>query len=56
MQEEMVQAQLTSNIYAPKAMGEESRTAGYDSYSGVSFGSGFDPDNVAVDRQPVYSG
>ena len=26
------------------------------SYSGVYFASSFDPDNIAVDRHPVYSG
>ncbi len=28
----------------------------YSGYSGASFTSSFDPDNIAVDRHPVYSG
>lgn len=28
----------------------------YSSYSGSSFSTSFDPDNVPVDRSPVYSG
>ena len=28
----------------------------YGSYSGASFSSSFDPDNIAVDRHPIYSG
>ena len=51
-------AQLAPAVYAaPRAAAEESRTSAvYGSYSGVSFASSFDPDNVAVDRQPIYSG
>lgn len=41
----------------PKAMSDavDSRMYG-SSYSGASFASSFDPDNIAVDRHPVYSG
>ena len=41
----------------PKAMSDavDSRIYG-SSYSGASFASSFDPDNIAVDRHPVYSG
>lgn len=44
--------------YAARAMSEQSRdnTLYGSSYSGVSFASSFDPDNVAVDRHPQYSG
>ena len=28
----------------------------YSSYSGSSFNTSFDPDNVPVDRTPTYSG
>merc|ERR1712142_274370 len=28
----------------------------YGSYSGASFASSFDPDNIAMDRHPIYSG
>ena len=55
-QEDVLHAELAPNIYAPTALGEESRHRTYDSNSGMSFGSGFDPDNIAIDRQPVYSG
>lgn len=34
-------------------MAEDSR---YSSYSGSSFNTSFDPDNVAIDRTPIYSG
>lgn len=30
--------------------------AHFSSYSGSSFNANFDPDNVAIDRTPVYSG
>ena len=41
----------------PKAYSDavDSRMHG-SSYSGASFASSFDPDNIAVDRHPVYSG
>lgn len=28
----------------------------FSSYSGSSFNTHFDPDNVAIDKSPVYSG
>jgi hypothetical protein len=28
----------------------------YSSYSGSSFNTHFDPDNIALDKSPVYSG
>ena len=33
-----------------------SDNARFSSYSGSSFSTSFDPDNVPVDRAPVYSG
>ena len=38
---------------APQSKGEGAR---FSSYSGSSFNTHFDPDNVAIDKTPVYSG
>ena len=35
---------------------DDARGALYGSYSGQSFNSSFDPDNIALDRHPIYSG
>ena len=67
LQEERIMSQSATQAYAglpppvggipPKAMSDavDSRMYG-SSYSGASFASSFDPDNIAVDRHPVYSG
>ena len=54
LQETFVQA-ASAPAFAARAQ-EEKNTSMYGSYSGVSFASSFDPDNIAVDRQPIYSG
>ena len=54
-QEEYLQAASAPTTFASRAQ-EERNTSMYGSYSGVSFASSFDPDNIAVDRQPIYSG
>ena len=59
LQEEKLQSSVApAQQYATKAISDVSRdnTMYGSSYSGVSFASSFDPDNVAVDRHPQYSG
>ena len=53
-QESFVQA-ASAPSFAARAQ-EEKNTSMYGSYSGVRFASSFDPDNIAVDRQPICSG
>ena len=57
-QEEKLQAHVAHDrlmATKPSTSMEESR-AMYGSYSGASFSSSFDPDNIALDRHPIYSG
>lgn len=53
MQQTMVSQQYASK---PGALLDADRPPMYGSYSGASFSSSFDPDNIAVDRHPIYSG
>ena len=57
-EDRMIVQSAAPALYASKAGPplEDQRPAMYGSYSGVSFSSSFDPDNVAPDRQPLYSG
>ena len=58
-QEEKLEATVGGGMLmagkAPSSM-DESRGNIYGSYSGASFASSFDPDNIALDRHPIYSG
>lgn len=58
LQEEQLQARVAPTAFAERttSLTEEKRTTTYGSYSGASFASSFDPDNIAPERFPVYSG
>lgn len=57
---ESQQVQRSFAAYGAPPMGRQLAPEGqgqrYSSYSGSSFSTNFDPDNVPVDRAPVYSG
>ncbi|XP_050393549.1 titin isoform X4 [Patella vulgata] len=58
-----MEAQITSQTYASQlpdkrflTSTQRAENARFSSYSGSSFSTTFDPDNVPVDRAPVYTG
>ncbi|KAL8597428.1 hypothetical protein ACOMHN_050926 [Nucella lapillus] len=60
--EDYMEAQIVSQSYSAAQPRVDGRVPGsgdpqrFSSYSGSSFSTTFDPDNVPVDRSPVYSG
>ncbi|XP_052823402.1 uncharacterized protein LOC106871604 isoform X31 [Octopus bimaculoides] len=59
-QQDYLEHQIISHTYAShpdnRYLNNTMESSRYSSYSGSSFNTSFDPDNVAVDRTPTYSG
>ena len=55
-EEKQLMSSAAPPLYAAKPTSVQDDHRPYGSYSGISFSSSFDPDNVAPDRQPLYSG
>ena len=62
MEAQLVSQSFTQNYSAAppgvdgRAPGGADNTQRFSSYSGSSFSTTIDPDNVPVDRSPVYAG
>jgi hypothetical protein len=56
MENQMVSQSFTQSFSAVPGRAGMPENQRFSSYSGSSFSTTFDPDNVPVDRSPVYSG